>query len=78
MTYVFDERTLVLEGVTLAEVVKFVVEMLVDLAGGTVLDQQAAEHAKTAHPHNLTAIDISIYVHTNSITLYHCIDPPDP
>lgn len=39
MTYVLDERTLVLEGVTLAQVVKLVVQVLVDLAGGAVLDQ---------------------------------------
>lgn len=38
-TYVFDEGTLMLEGVTLAEVVELVVEMLVDLAGGAVLDE---------------------------------------
>jgi len=38
-TYVLDERTLVLEGVTLAQVVELVVEVLVDLAGGTVLDE---------------------------------------
>jgi hypothetical protein len=35
---VFDESTLVLEGVTLAEMVEFVVKVLVDLARGTVLD----------------------------------------
>lgn len=38
-TYVLDKCTLVLEGVTLAEMVEFVVEVLVDLACGTVLDQ---------------------------------------
>ena len=38
-TYVLDEGTLVLEGVTLAEVVELVVEVLVDLAGGAVLDE---------------------------------------
>ena len=35
----FDECTLVLEGVTLAEVIELVVEVLVDLAGGAVLDE---------------------------------------
>ena len=49
-----DERTLVLEGVTLAEVVELVVEVLVDLAGGAVLDEQAAEDTQTTHPHHLT------------------------
>jgi hypothetical protein len=38
-TYVLNEGTLVLEGVTLGEVVQLVVEVLVDLSGGTVLDQ---------------------------------------
>jgi hypothetical protein len=56
---VFDESTLVLEGVTLAEVVQLVVEVLVDLASGTVLDEETAKDTETAHPENL-AIDIDI------------------
>jgi len=43
--YVFDQGALVLEGVTLAEMVEFVVEMLVDLASSTVLDEKAAENS---------------------------------
>ena len=39
----FDESTFVLEGVTLAEVVELVVEVLVDLASGAVFDEEAAE-----------------------------------
>lgn len=42
-----------LEGVTLGGVVQLVVEVLVDLARGTVLDQQATENPLTAHPKNL-------------------------
>lgn len=42
-----------LEGVTLAQVVEFVVKVLVDLAAGTVLDQKTAEDTETAHPDNL-------------------------
>jgi len=38
LTYVLDKGTLVLEGVTLAQVVELVVEVLVNLAAGTVLD----------------------------------------
>ena len=38
-TYVFDESTLVLEGVTLGQVVELVVKVLVNLSGGTVLDE---------------------------------------
>ena len=49
-----DEGTLVLEGVTLAQVVELVVKVLVDLAGSTVLDEQTAEDTQTTHPQNLT------------------------
>ena len=38
-TYVLNEGTLVLESVTLAQVVKLVVKVLVDLTGGAVLDE---------------------------------------
>ena len=55
-TYVLNKRTLVLEGVTLGKVVELVVEVLVDLAAGTVLDEQSAKDAETAHPQNLTVI----------------------
>ena len=59
-TYVFNESTLVLEGVTLAQVVELVVEVLVDLAGGTVLDQQATEDALAAHPDDLAVGRLSV------------------
>jgi len=39
-----DQCTLVLEGVTLAEMVQLVVEMLVDFAGSAVFGQQTAEN----------------------------------
>jgi hypothetical protein len=58
-TYVFNESTLVLEGVTLAEEVELVVEVLVDLSSGTVLDEKTAEHTETAHPEDL-AVDTRI------------------
>lgn len=45
-----------LEGVTLGSVVQLVVQVLVDLAGSTVLDQQAAENSLTAHPEDLPII----------------------
>jgi hypothetical protein len=47
---VFNQTTLVLEGVTLGEVVKLVVEVLVDLAGGTVADEETTENTHAAHP----------------------------
>lgn len=48
-----NEGTLVLEGVTLAQVVELVVKVLVDLAGGAVLDEQTTEDTEAAHPNNL-------------------------
>jgi hypothetical protein len=56
---VLNERPLVLEGVTLGEVVELVVEVLVDLAAGAVLDEQTAEDPLTAHPQNLPVIRLS-------------------
>lgn len=53
MTYVLNEGTLVLEGVTLAQVVELVVEVLVDLAGGTVADEETTENTHAAHPEDL-------------------------
>jgi hypothetical protein len=50
---VLDEGALVLEGVTLAQVVELVVEVLVDLAVVAVLDEEAAEDAEAAHPEDL-------------------------
>lgn len=55
-TYVLDQGALVLESVTLGGVVKLVVEVLVDLSGGTVLDQEAAEDSLTTHPHDLPVV----------------------
>ena len=48
--YVLDQRTLVLERVTLAQVVELVVEVLVNLAAVSVLAKQATEHPETTHP----------------------------
>jgi hypothetical protein len=55
-TYVLNEGTLVLEGVTLGEKVQLVVEVLVDLSGGAVLDQKTAEDTETAHPEDLAVV----------------------
>ena len=48
-----NQGALVLEGVTLAQVVQLVVKVLVDLARGTVLDEETAEDAQAAHPEDL-------------------------
>lgn len=58
----FNKSTLVLEGVTLGEVVKLVVEVLVDLSGSAVLDEKTAEDTETAHPEDL-AIPASATLH---------------
>ena len=50
----FNKRTLVLERVTLAEMVKFVVKMFIDLAAGPVLDEESAQDTHPTHPHHLT------------------------
>ena len=52
-TYVLDQGALVLEGVTLAGVVQLVVQVLVNLAAGAVLDKKTAEDSEAAHPQNL-------------------------
>ena len=77
-TYVFNESTLVLEGVTLGQVVQLVVKVLVDLSGGTVLDEETAEDTETAHPDDL-AIDIRVSKQSPSSSLIsHKETPPSP
>ena len=53
MTYVLNEGTLVLEGVTLGQVVELVVKMLINLSASTVLDEETAEDSQAAHPEDL-------------------------
>lgn len=49
-----DEGTLVLESVTLAQVIELMVQVLIDLARRTILDEQAAKDTQAPHPHDLT------------------------
>lgn len=51
-----NESALVLESVTLAQVVELVVKVLVDLAGGTVAGEEATENTHAAHPEELAVI----------------------
>ena len=44
-TDMLNQCTLVLEGVTLAEMVEFMIEVLVDLARGSVFDEETTEIA---------------------------------
>lgn len=48
-----DQCSLVLEGVTLAQVIELMVQVLVDLARGAVFDQETAKDSETAHPEHL-------------------------
>ena len=43
-----------LEGVTFAQVVELVVEMLVNLSRGTVFGEETAEDAEATHPEDLS------------------------
>lgn len=52
-TYMFNQSALVFEGVTLAQLVQLVVQVLVNLAGGAVLDEETAENALATHPKDL-------------------------
>jgi len=49
-TYMLDECALVLEGVTLAELIELVVEMFVDFSSSTVLDKKASQDSEASHP----------------------------
>lgn len=51
-----NKSTLVLEGVTLAQMVELVVEVLVDFAGSAVFDKETAEDTEAAHPHDLAVV----------------------
>jgi len=53
-TYMLDEGTLVLESVTLAQVIELMVQVLIYLARRTILDEQAAKDTQAPHPHDLT------------------------
>jgi hypothetical protein len=70
MTYVLDEGTLVLEGVTLAQVVELVVQVLVDLASGTVTDEETTENTHAAHPEDLAVEGRNLLATGDSSNLY--------
>lgn len=53
VTYMFNQSALVLEGVTLAKVVQFVIEMLVDFARSAIFHEQTAEDSEPTHPQDL-------------------------
>ena len=70
-TYMLNQCSLVLEGVTLAQMVELVVQVLVDLTAGTILDEKTAENTETAHPD-----DLAVETHQNvslSSPLQQCI-----
>lgn len=49
-----DQRPFMLERITLTEMVQLVVEVLVNLATGSVFDKETTEDTKTTHPQNMT------------------------
>jgi hypothetical protein len=55
----------VLEGVTLGQVIQLVVEVLIDLAAGSVLDEKTAEDSQAAHPEDLA---VGLTVNIPSVT----------
>ena len=61
----FDQSTLVLERVTLAQLVEFMVEVLVNLASSTVLDKKTPENTQASHPEDL-AVNRYPSVHVSS------------
>lgn len=48
-----NQRSLVLESITLGRLVQGVVQVLVDLAGISVLCQQSSQDTQSSHPQNL-------------------------
>lgn len=61
-----------LEGVTLAQVVELVVEVLVDLARGTVLDEETAENTLATHPEDLAVGKTVLEIASSQIIPRHC------
>lgn len=70
VTYVFDQGTLMLEGVALAQMVEFMIEVLIDLAAGTIFYQETAEDTKTTHPHHLALNQLVSLLYLSS-TRFH-------
>ena len=53
-SYMFNKSTLVLESVTLAQMIEFMVEVLVNLSRGTITSKQTTENTHPTHPKDLT------------------------
>ena len=68
----FDKGTLVLEGVTLAQLVEFVVEVLVNLASSTVLDKKTSKNTQASHPEDLAVNPFHQYnIPSRASQLFH-------
>lgn len=52
-THMLNQRPLMLERISLAEMIQLMIQMLVDLATGPVLHQQAPQHPQSPHPQDL-------------------------
>lgn len=53
MTHMLHQCSLMLEGITFAQMIELVIQVLVDLARGTIFDQETAEDSETSHPEHL-------------------------
>jgi hypothetical protein len=60
-----NQCPLVLESVTLTEMVKLVVEVLVDLSAGTILHKKTSENSESSHPHDLAERTLSALLVTS-------------
>ena len=52
-THMLNQRPLMLERVPLTEMIQLMIQMLVDLATGPILHQQAPQHSQPPHPEDL-------------------------
>lgn len=71
MTYVLNQCSLVLEGVTLGSLVEVVVKVLINLSALSVLDEESPQDTKTTHPENLrrhTSISCTLPLTETSVT----------
>ena len=51
-----NQSALVLESITLTQMVEVVVEVLVNFARGAVFHQKTSEDTKATHPHDLAVL----------------------
>lgn len=55
-----NQCSLVLKSVALAEMIEFVVKVLINFAASTILYEEAAEDTEPPHPYNLSVPVVSV------------------